>query len=361
MSVLKRQSGIASIVIIFVLIIILGAGFFLLKDNLLSKLQNKNKTDQSIEEIKKETQDWQTYNFNSISAGIPYVEPRYEVIDEVVIESPQDSSYSGSLPPPPPLPPIYKGLQEAIYAQPESPPNNFNIPALGEGDNAVFNQQQDQTVITFKKDGVDYSLTANIYAVLQEKMDPAEVTAILTKMAKSVSFAEELSGCDNFILKPLTDFPENFVLANSYNSDKKDPVSGYGIDVKGAVDRYSLEQTAQSNSERIFTVVYKKEGQAINSSEELMKGLVNIEDGGDIWSNNLSVLYLLNCADFLTKQNVIKDYRIYKVGESTQSPFNLELYASSENPAKLWGAKVWNINLIKQTRGIVYAKMGNNL
>jgi hypothetical protein len=407
MSAKQKQSGFASIVIILVLIIIIAAAFFL-KDTLLAKFKNI-KTDQSIDEIKKETKDWQTYNFKygqinikypegwvvrspdnypsdykyvdflpvkegsqisnsniiTVSAGIPYVEPFYEtnVSNEVAMDNFNDSSYSGTLLPPPPLPPLDQdvSMSKMYPSQPYIQPNNFNIPALGAGDNAFFNQQQDQTVITFKKDGVDYTLIANIYSVLQEKMDPAEVTATLTKMAKSVSFTQELSSCDNFVLKPLTTFPENFVLANSYRSDKKDQVMGYTLDINTNIDKYSLEQTARSNSDRIFTVAYKKDGQPMEKSEDLMKGIVNIEGRGDIWSNNLSVLYLVNCADYLTKPNVTKDYRIYRIGNSNESPFNLELYASADNPNKLWGAKEWNINLLKQTRGTVYAKMGDKL
>ncbi len=401
MPVQKGQSGIASIVILLSLLIAVIVGVFFFKDKILSKFQSQKGPQLSNEEVKKETKDWQTYNFKfaqvsvrypqgwvvrppdnsiadykyvdflpikdnseisinpfiTISAGLPY-EDSYYYKEEPVAFS-KESSDSGFLPPD--LPPSEYEDAPKDYYPPQTVKNNFNIPALGEGENAVFSQQQDQTIISFKKDGVEYTFTANIYNVLQEKRDPIEVNSTLTKMAKSISFTTELGSCDNFVLKPLADFPQDFVLSNAYNSDKKDPVSGYSLDIHNNYDQVSLRQTAQNTSERIFVVSYKKEGQPMGATEEEIKKLVNIEGGGDLWANNLTVVSLVNCAKDLTNSQVIKDQRIYKIGETSKNPFNLELYASSDNPAKLWGAKTWNVDLLKQTRGSVYIKRGDKL
>lgn len=402
----KGQSGIASIVILLVLLIAVIAGVFFFKDKILTKFSQKG-PQLSNEEVEKETKDWQTYNFKfaqvalrypqgwvvkspdsftadykyvdflpikgnseisinpfiTVSAGLPYEDPYYNY--EVKREAPVESTDAGSLPPPPALPAdniedLTEDLSKVAYSTPE-PRKNFNIPALGEGENAVFSQEQDQTIIRFKKNGVEYTFTANIYTVLQEKMDPVEVNSVLTKMAKSVTFTTEVSSCENFVLKPLADFPQDFVLSNAYASDKKDPISGYSLDINNSFDKVSLRQTAQSTSERVFVVSYKKEGQPFEASEPEMKKLVNLEGGGDLWANNLTVVSLVNCAKDLTNPQVMKDQRIYKIGETAKNPFYLELYASSDNPSKLWGAKSWNIDLLKQTRGAVYVKRGDKL
>jgi hypothetical protein len=389
----QNQRGFSPLIILVLIFILSGTLIYLFKDEIVGKFKQPDKasTDKEIAEISKETSDWKTYNFKyaqisvkyppnwivrspdnyptdikfvdfqplkegseisdvyliTVSAGLPieYISPPFP-IEQGMLDLPSD------LPAPVP-PPTY-------YPPVPTQANNFNIPALGEGMNALFEQLQDQTVISFRKDGIEYRFTANIYYALQKNIDPIEVTTTLTKMVKSISFTEETASCDNFVLKPLKGFPDSFVLANSHRSDKKDYVSGYYFDIAGNTDRYSLEQSATSIPERLFIVSYERDGEPV-TNPRLMSTLVNIESGGDIFSNELSVLYLVNCAQLLTQPGAIKDARIYRIGPTGNNPFNLELYADSKNPTRLWGAKEWNIALLKETRGVVYAKIGDEL
>lgn len=398
----QNQRGFSPIIIILVVILALSAGFYFYKDQILSKF-GKEKTSKTTETVNKETSDWKVYNFKFGQISIKYppewvvrspdnypseikfidfqpLKAGSEISDQYMVSASAGVPYEYSYPTPPrmlslPIPPDIGSMDSSGSVDIKDAPvsaqeyisiptpvinNNFNIPALGEGQNALFEQLQDQTSISFRKDGVEYRFTANIYAALQQKLDPVEITDVLTKMAKSVTFNEELSNCSDFVLKPLKGFPDNFVLGNSHQSDKKDLVSGYYFDINANTDKYQLDQTAASTAERLFIVSYTKEGQPIPESS-IIKNLVPIEGGGDIYGNNLSVLYLVNCADDLFKQGTIKDTRIYKIGDSRNNPFNLELYADSKNPTRLWGTKDWNTNLLKETRGTVYAKIGDKM
>lgn len=397
----QQQRGFSPIIIILVVILVLSAGFYFYKDQILSKF-TKEKPSRTTEVTNKETEEWKVYNFKFGQISIKYppewvvrspdnypseikfidfqpLKSGSEISDQYMVSVSAGVPYEYSYPPAPkmlslPIPnidsidssgsvdikaPLGYG-QEYISLPAPVINNNFNIPALGEGQNALFEQLQDQTSISFRKDGIEYRFTANIYAALQQKLDPVEITDVLTKMAKSVTFTDEVSSCSNFILKPLSDFPDNFVLGNSHQSDKKDQVSGYYFDINANTDKYQLDQTAASTAERLFIISYTKEGQPQPEST-LIKNLVPVEGGGDIYGNNLSVLYLVNCAGDLLKQGTIKDTRIYKIGNSRTNPFNLELYADSKNPTRLWGTKDWSINLLKETRGTVYAKIGDKL
>ncbi len=165
--------------------------------------------------------------------------------------------------------------------------------------NAFFSQQSSSTTIYFTRNGIDYVLSANIAKALEQKMDPAEITSILTQMAKSVQFTQELGTCDDPVLQPLKTFPDNFTLSNYHDSDKSDTPTGYWPNVT-LIGNYNdiegLQQKAKYSSKRYFLVSYEKDGQPVISDSTFEKNIVLIE-GGDFYntSSNQTIITYVNC------------------------------------------------------------------
>ncbi len=246
------------------------------------------------------------------------------------------------------------------YYNPPPPRNNFNIPALGEGMNAYFSQGSGSTAIYLTRNSVDYVLTANIAKALELKMDPAEITSILTQMSKSIQFTQDLGSCDDPVLQPLSSFPDNFILSNYHDSDKSDKPTGYwpNVSLDGNYnDIDGLQQKANYGSKRYFLVSYAKEGEPFTTNSNFEQTVVSIQ-GGDYYSisDNQTILIYVNCADKVQSGYPVQ---FFYIGNDGINKFEVPVYGAFDNSRKLWGLDKWNINLLKKTRNSVYIKMGN--
>lgn len=260
-----------------------------------------------------------------------------------------------------PAKPYYsEASPSAEYYTPPAPKNNFNLPGLGEGMNAYFSQSSYSTTVYLTRNSIDYVLTADISKALNQKMDPAEITTILTQMAKSIEFTDEIGSCDDPVLAPLKNFPDNFILSNYHDSDKSDIPTGYWPNVSligNYNDSEGLQLKSKGYIKRYFLVSYKKEGQPFNSDDNFTKTVVPIT-GGDYYSvmQNHTVIFYINCMDSVKTGSPIQ---FFYIGNDGLSKFEIDVYGAADNPQKLWSVDKWNTDLLKKTRSEVYIKMGD--
>lgn len=378
MAYLKDKGNIPLIVLVIGAVLLIG-GFIYFS----GKLKNENPT--ISDEIRSQTADWQSYKFkygqaelrfpkgwlvkeaysgpaeykqvdfypvkeNSVigsdyiitfSASSPYKSEIYD-LSPVKEIAPLDSSSSGMI-----------SAEQPFYSN--SANYNFSIPALGNKQNAHFDQQYNYTSIRFQKDGVEYSLSADINRALEQKMDPAEVTKVLTQMAKAITFFEAEGSCEEPVLKPLKDFPKSFVLVNNHESDRTDSVNGYFPNINpDPSELISLQAKSKNVPDRIFMAIYEADGKPI-AEDSSVKSLAPISGGTDTFNKNKTVLMYVNCV------NEIKDSgftsSLYHIGDESH-PFNIQIFGASDNPEKLWGVKEWNSKLLRTQRGTVYVQRG---
>lgn len=377
-----RQKGFSPILIIItvVLFVILLEGGYLVYQYLPKPLFTGISTKKEASVVATDTKkaeipsDWQTFNFKYGQMKISYapgwlvkyvmqLTSSYQYVDFIpaktgsVITSDYIITLNVSVPQKP-----YTSYESSASAQYYyyAPQNNFNIPGLGEGMNAYFDQQSNYTSVKFLRNGVQYSLGADIARALQQKMDPAEITSIVTKMAKSIEFTKETGTCDDPVLAPLTTFPDNFVLSNYHDSDRTDMPTGYWPNVTtGANYDYQngLDQKTKGDSRRFFLISYEKNGQSFEDSAAFQKSAVLIT-GGYYYSmdTDATTLMYVNCID---KIPTGKAPQFFSIGSDSKDPFQIAIYGASNNPQNLWGVTKWNTDLLKKTRGEVYIKMGN--
>lgn len=231
---------------------------------------------------------------------------------------------------------------------------NFIIPSLGSEPKAFYSQQNNMTEISFTKDGVRYRLTVDLYQVNSQKLDPVVINNLLDTMAKTITFTNEQGSCEEPVLKPLSDFPNYFVLSNRHKSDNKDPFKGYGTNPNG---RLYENDKINNHGMRTFLVSYEKDGASFSSTQEFQKTIVPISGykGYSYDNKDKTGLLYVNCPNDFTDN----EEQIYRVGEDSSDPFAVNIYGLSSNPTKLWGQEKWNTDLLKQTRNTVYIKMGD--
>lgn len=363
MALKTNEKGIAALAVLLILLV-MGVGSVYIYFKYRYKIASETP-------ISQETKDWQTYEFAFAQVSIKY--PKNWLIKSVY-KGPAEYKYvdffpliDGSVIAGDRIISLGAGLPYDIGGVDDEStqsayPNytrytkdfNFTIPALGNKPNAVFEQQQDFTTIKFERKGIEYSFSADMYQVLNEKMDPSEVTSVLTKMAKSVQFVDRKGSCEEPTLEPLTDFPGSLVLSNRHESDKSDPILGYFPKIT-LENNDSLRQDAKRNPDRFFIVSYSKEGSPFSDSGDFSKTVVPITGSKDPWTKDRTSLLFVNCPELLGSS---KYAYIYKIVEG-DSPFGVQIYGLSENPSKLWSVNSWNVDLVKKQRGTVYIKMGD--
>lgn len=272
------------------------------------------------------------------------------------------------------------------YSYLNSSQYNFVLPSLGTTANAKISQAQDITTIQFIKDGVFYTLTANLYEANRQKIDILELNSTLSQMAKSLTFVDAVASCEEPVLAPIKTFPKNFALSNRHDSDSKDPLSGYWPDIsQDPNNSYYLKEDGSRTSMRSFIVTYEKDGEPFKHTDDFRKTLAPISGIStnnqlsvpvempvssellpvptivpapyvDTYNTDITIILNVNCVDQWKTQN---NLRLYTATEDKNYPFSIAMYASSDNPQKLWGASKWNIDLLKKTRNVVYIRIGD--
>lgn len=234
-----NQKGSLPIIISIIVILIALTGAYYLGQKNSFKVTQSNPSSSPVAVVetkafeKKEISDWQKYNLKFGQINI-YYPPKWLVKDVDYLAANYGSDYRSIY-----FFPVEQSVvteDNIIYLsvqldQSQNPPvflpDNFIIPALGDKPNANYSQQNNQTTLTFKHSGVLYILSLNLDAGLRTKLDPTQLTDIFNKMAKTLEFTNQTGTCDDPVLKPLADFPANFMLVNRHASDASDKVAYY--------------------------------------------------------------------------------------------------------------------------------------
>lgn len=236
---------------------------------------------------------------------------------------------------------------------------NFNIPALGNGLNAIFEKSSDKSTASFFNRGVLYTFEADYKEGSKLGFNSDSLDQILKTTAASITFLNEPSSCKDSALMSLIDFPTNFALYNYHDSDSTDPVYSYWPYTNKRDDSKYLQDDASRNSKRGFMVLYVKDGNSFNDSSSFSNSVTSIhpnQNGGGFDETGTG-LYHFNCID--TQEDGPGNDMPYHISENDTDQFGIHLYGNASNPQTLWGTAKWNLNLLKSVRNKVYIKRGN--
>lgn len=237
------------------------------------------------------------------------------------------------------------------YSPQTSNQNNYNIAALGSGNNAYFSNDYSPR-IEFKHQGVTYTIYANPVTNQYHTVTYQDAVNYLAEVVKNIKFTQDQPDCKSSVVAPLTTFPTSFVLSNTHLAEPNEPYQGYWPNPYSYVDtqNYYWASTTQKES-RGFLVTYYPSGAPFKSDEAFLKKIVPIYGSTQSYDREKTVILNVNCAENL---NDYSGNIIYMLDTQDSNPFAIKAYASSENPNKLWGTERWSVDLLKQTRNVIY-------
>ena len=230
--------------------------------------------------------------------------------------------------------------------------NNYNIPGLGDGQNAFFIKDANSETLIFKMHGLNYHLVANLVEAGKESVD---VDSVFQYIVKTLKISSDQSTCKEPKLVPLGNFPDNFTLSNYHDSDGTDNVESiYPLTKKKASAQEIQDHSA--GTLRYFLVDYVKDGFPFVPDNKFIVAPINSVSSPGVADKEGTGILHLNCID--TEDDVPGKNQPFVISQDTNNPFAIQIFGSAENPQALWSQEKWNINLLKQTRSTVYIKRG---
>lgn len=366
----NQKGSIAIIIGVIVILAALTAAYYFGQKNSLNLKPNSSPPVPVVETKavdKQEIMDWQKFNLKFGQINIYYppkwvvrAMPPYSVWDYHYIDFfPVDHSVvtSDHI--------ISLNVQRKLsfpnpnYIPTPTPQDNFVIPSLGDKPNAYYNQQDNSTIIIFTRNGVEYVLSLDLNQGLRANLDPANLTDIFNKMAKTIEFTDQAGSCDDPVLKPLSDFPSDFILLNHHKSDGSDPVKYYYPDMISPTNSSpNIKSSFPTNDDliRYFALIYQKDGGTFDDTTAFQKTVVPINGTREVWLTDKTAIIGVNCSIKPGPNALSGDFVASQDGSDL---FAIDLYGKSDNPQKLWGVANWNINTLKGARDTVYIKRAN--
>ncbi|MBI5614265.1 hypothetical protein HY947_05045 [Candidatus Gottesmanbacteria bacterium] len=209
------------------------------------------------------------------------------------------------------------------------------------------NPKEETLTLPFRVRSVMMELMYNNKNAASQGVHIESATDVLQHIAESIHLVDTVSTCKNPSLIPLADFPQSFSLANLRQSETNEPVVSYYPFTKKNTGEISYQP---QNSNRQYIISYIRDGNSFASSNEFDSTLSPItttdEANTELWH--------VNCID--TQDDGPGNEQAFVINHDNANPFAVDLYGKGDNGTKLWSKEKWTVDLLKNTRDVVYVR-----